>query len=159
MIEESLSYRISGAVWSLELPRAALAKLSVHAQRHIWSKESVGQLYSADLHSSVVRVCEITKLQSTWSSHTRVQLDMAGVNNERADYFQKGLHCIGFWHTHPEPIPNPSNEDITMAADHALAGREEFAGLVFIIVGTASAPKGLGVWVHDGNKFWQATAE
>lgn len=156
MTEETLLFRIPGAVWSLELPGAAVAKLNAHTQRRIWSKESVGQLYSADLRSDVIRVDAVTKLQSTWSSHTRVQLDMPAVNKERADYFQKGLHCLGFWHTHPEPVPNPSNEDIAMAADHAFAGIEQFSGIVFIIVGTAPTPKGLGVWVHDGIKLWQA---
>lgn len=157
MTEEALRYRIPGAAWSLELSRAAVAKLSAHAQKRIWSKESVGQLYSADLRSDVVCVDVITKLQSTWSNHTRVQLDIQAVNKERADYFQKGFHCLGFWHSHPEPIPSPSNEDIAMAADHAYASIELFSGIVFIIVGTAPAPQGLGVWVHDGTRLWQAS--
>lgn len=159
MAEEALLYRIPGAVWKLELPSATVTNLGAYAQRHTWSKESVGQLYSVNLQSDVVRVDAITRLQSTWSSHTRVQLNMTAVNKERADYFQKGLHCLGFWHTHPEPVPNPSAEDIAMAADHALAGREEFSGIAFIIVGTAPVPNGLGVWVHDGTKLWKAVPE
>lgn len=156
MSEATLLYRIPGAVWALELPSTAVAMLNSHAQRRFWSKESVGQLYSANLHSNVIHVDKITKLKSTWSSHTRVQLDMAAVNRERADYFRNGLHCLGFWHSHPEPVPSPSNEDIAMAAEHAIAGRDLYSGIVFIIVGTASPPKGLGVWVHDGKNLWQA---
>ncbi len=156
MAEATLLYRIPGAIWSLELPSTAVAILNTHAQRRFWSKESVGQLYSANLHSNVIRVDEITRLQSTWSSHTRVQIDMTAVNSERADYFRNGLHCLGFWHSHPEPVPSPSKEDIAMAADHATAGRDLYSGIVFVIVGTASPPIGLGVWVHDGTKLWQA---
>jgi proteasome lid subunit RPN8/RPN11 len=156
MTDAALSYQIPGALWSLELPSATVESLNVYAQRRFWSKESAGQLYSADLQSKVIRIDEITKLESTWSSHTRVQLDIAAVKKERADYFRKGLHCLGFWHSHPEPVPNPSDEDIAMAANHAAAGRDFYSGLVFIIVGTAPKPKGLGVWVHDGSKLWQA---
>jgi hypothetical protein len=156
MTDASLNYQIPGALWSLEIPNATVKNLYAHAQRWFWSKESVGQLYSANLQAKVICIDEITKLRSTWSSHTSVQLDIAAVNKERADYFRNGLHCLGFWHTHPEPVPKPSDQDITMAADHAVAGRELYSGLVFIIVGTAPHPKGVGVWVHDGCKLWQA---
>jgi len=157
MVNETLKYQIPGAVWSLELPSAAVAKLTAHAQRRWWSKESVGQLYSANVQPDIIRIDAVTKLQSSWSSHTRVRLDIPSVNRERAHFFQNGLHCLGFWHSHPEPVPSPSQEDITMAANHAFAGRDLFSGIVFVIVGTAPAPDGLGVWVHDGTKLWQAT--
>jgi hypothetical protein len=45
-----------------------------------------------------------------------------------------------------------------MAADHARAAKDIFAGIVFIIVGTARPPDGLGVWVHDGATLWGAFA-
>lgn len=156
MADETLIYRIPGAVWSLELSNAAVEKLTAYAQRCWWSTESVGQLYSANFQPDIIRVDAVTKLQSTWSSHTRVRLDLPAMNRERAEFFQNGLHCLGFWHTHPEPIPTPSQEDITMAADHAFEGLDLFSGIVFVIVGTAPAPDGLGVWVHDGTKLWQA---
>lgn len=156
MSNSFLTYRVPRAVWSLELPSSMVLMLSSHAQKSRWSKESVGQLYSADLHSDTVRVDAVTKLQSTWSGHAGVRFDIRAVNKERAMFFQKGFHCLGFWHSHPEPIPTPSREDISMVADHARAGREQFSGIVFIIVGNAPAPEGLGVWVHDGVSLLQA---
>lgn len=156
MSDDTLVYRIPGAVWSLEMPSTAVATLTSHAQKRWWSQEAVGQLYSANLTSDTIRVDAVTKLRSIWSSRTGVRLDIPAVNRERVDFFQKGLHCLGFWHSHPEPIPNPSQEDIAMAAEHAFVSRDLFSGIVFIIIGTTPTPEGLGVWVHDGSSLWQA---
>lgn len=156
MADKRFIYRIPGAVWSLELSEETVTQLMANAQRHWWSKESVGQLYSAELTTDAVYVDAVTKLRSSWSSHTSVRLDISAVNIERTKLFKQGLHCLGFWHSHPEPIPEPSIDDIEMAADHARAGKEIFAGIVFIIVGTAPLPNGLGVWVHDGTNLLRA---
>lgn len=155
MNKQKIVYRIPGAVWSLEFPADAVASLTAKAQRRWWSKERVGQLYSADLTGSVVEVNVVTTLASKSSSYASVRLDMPEVVEERATQFEKGLHCLGFWHTHPEPVPEPSPADIDMAADHARAANDVFAGIVFIIVGTARPPDGIGVWVHDGKTLWR----
>jgi hypothetical protein len=46
-----------------------------------------------------------------------------------------------------------------MAREHAQAGKNDFEGLVFAIVGTDAFPPGLGVWVHDGVTLWRAEPE
>ena len=46
-----------------------------------------------------------------------------------------------------------------MAADHANASKSLFTGLVFLIVGKASFPRGLGVWLHDGHQAFRAQSE
>jgi hypothetical protein len=107
----------------------------------------------------VLRVDVVTKLHAKWASHTGVRLDVAKVNEERARLFKQGLHCLGFWHSHPESVPSPSSDDIAMAADHAKASLNVYAGILFVIVGTADAPLGIGVWVHDGTEMLQAYSE
>jgi proteasome lid subunit RPN8/RPN11 len=156
MGDSALSYRIPGAAWSLEFPASAVQKLLSNAQRRCWSREAAGQLYSAVPGDTVVRIDAVTRLPSRAASRTGLQLDIPAADRERKALFQTGMHCIGFWHTHPEPTPCPSAADIAMAADHARAGVELFTGLVFVIVGTAAAPDGLGVWVNDGTTMWQA---
>lgn len=156
MNEKNLVYRIPGARWSLELPSAIVSTLSQSAQRNWFSKESVGQLYSKDLTADVVRVDEVTRLASRFASRTGVWLDLSKVVLERQSFFKKGLHCLGFWHSHPERIPTPSNEDVAMAADQAKAAICDFAGMLFVIVGTAPPPEGIGVWIHDGEQMWGA---
>jgi len=159
MASGSRVYRIPGASWTIELPATALETLQSHAQRRVWSKEAAGQLFSYAPESNTVRVDAVTKLPPKAASRTGLRLDIPAVVNERELLFRQGLHCLGFWHTHPEPSPSPSPDDIALAADHARAGRSVFAGLVFVIVGTSPAPEGLGVWVHDGATLWRALPE
>lgn len=102
----------------------------------------------------VMREDRVTRLTPKWAGYSGVKLDLASVKRERLQMYRQGLHCLGFWHSHPEPRPAPSHDDLVMAAEHARAGKEEFEGLVFMIVGTDPFPAGLGVWVHDGHTFW-----
>jgi hypothetical protein len=159
MVDRSLVYRIPSASWALEFPAEYLRALESHGQLRRLSNEAAGQLYSAAPQNEVVRVDAVTELPTLAANRTGLRLNMPAIGKEREAYFEKGLHCLGFWHTHPEPVPSPSSDDIAMAADHANAGRTVFAGLVFVIVGTAAAPEGIGVWVHDGTSLWRALPE
>ncbi|WP_457327480.1 Mov34/MPN/PAD-1 family protein [Pseudomonas sp. PvR086] len=152
----SLRYQIPGASWSLEFPESVVLQLAAYAQQGNKSLEGVGQLYTRDLTASSVRVEYVTKIAPTWAKYTAVRLDMKAVKKERAAMFKKGLHCIGFWHSHPEPRPHVSPTDLVMAEEQARAGKTDYQGLVFMIIGNIPPPSGFGVWVHDGEKLWQA---
>lgn len=159
MADRGLRFRLPGAAWCLEIPHDGLAVLKKHAQRGWMKREAVGQLYARDLTTEVVVVDAVTKLPAQWSAFAGVGFDLRDAEAERERLFQQGLHCLGFWHTHPEPIPHPSGTDLQMAADHANASRSLFTGLLFLIVGQASFPQGLGVWLHDGKQALRATLE
>jgi hypothetical protein len=145
-----MHYALDAASWSLEFSQAALHVFAKNAQRGIFSKEAVGQLYSRDLTSSPVLVDAATLLKPSWARRAAVGFDTVQAKKERAQMFDKGSHCVGFWHTHPQQFPEPSEEDRRLARDHAEAARPQLAGIVFVIVGTADFPAGLRVWVDDG---------
>lgn len=146
-----LTYRLPCAHWSLRFSEAAIAVLGKHAQRRRFSRETVGQLYTRDLLTNDIVVDEATALSPLSASWAAVRFDIKHVAAEREAMFSRGLHCIGLWHTHPEPRPSPSLADRTLARDHALAARPQLAGLIFAILGTQSLPTGLRVWVDDGS--------
>ena len=159
MTDQGLRFRLPGAAWSLEIPPNGLNVLKKHAQLGWMKREVVGQLYARDLITEVVVVDVVTKLPAQWSGFASVGFDLRDAEAERERLFEQGLHCLGFWHTHPEQIPHPSKTDVQMAADHANASKGLFTGLLFLIVGKASFPQGLGVWLHDGHQAFQATPE
>ena len=152
-------YRIPGAAWTLHLSPEAIALLSQHAQRHWWTHESVGQLYSRDLTAEAVVVHAATLLKPSWAAFTGVGISRDRAIKERESMFQQGLHAIGIWHSHPEAYPKPSRTDLELAADYANAAKSQVAGVVFIIVGKAQSHGGLLVGVHDGSHFHVAAVE
>lgn len=158
MSSAPLFFALEGASWSLQFATPALQVLSRHVQRRATSKESVGQLYARDLTGRCVEINHATVLKPKWAFRGRVKFDTAQAIDERETLFEQGLHCVGLWHTHPEPRPEPSAEDRALAREHALAARPQLAGLVFAIIGTARFPRGLRVWVDDGQHLRDAAS-
>lgn len=159
MSSTHLTFRLPEAAWTLEFSAAVLRTFSESAQHHRWSKESVGQLFTRDLTSTKVLVEASTLLKPTLATRARVRFDTAAASAERQAMFKRGLHCVGLWHTHPEPAPEPSPEDRALARDHARAAMPQVSGVVFVIVGTLPTPAGLRVWVDDGQELRRAALE
>lgn len=146
----AITYQIPGARWRMKFAPSALETLKRNVQHGASSKEAVGQLYSRDLTIPEIEICVATRLTPLSATFAKVKFDPHVALRERRSFLSDGLHCVGLWHTHPEPIPIPSSDDRSLAKEHAQAAKPNLSGLVFAIVGTAQFPRGLQVWVHDG---------
>lgn len=155
----SMRYRIPGASWVLEVSDEALAVMRKRSQRKLFSRESVGQLFAPDVVAPIVRIGVATILKPVHAWRTQVQLDPKKAYEERETLFAQELHFVGLWHTHPEPVPEPSSKDKALALDHARAAQQHISGLIFIIAGTQPFPAGLGVWIHNGEQLLQLELE
>ena len=134
----------------MEFGLQATAVMQAYAQTHAGLCESVGQLYSRDLTGHHLLIEHATCLPPRRASRGRVQFDPKSALAERKLLFRQGLHCVGLWHTHPEPYPDPSEEDRTLARDYAAAAKPVLTGIVFVIVGTLQPPNAFRVWIADG---------
>lgn len=148
-----ISYHLSGESWRLQFTPDVISILSADAQVSPDAPESVGQLYSRDLTRPILLVERATKLPTSMASRTKVKFDPKQAFEERKQLFKDGLHCVGIWHTHPEPYASPSGEDKVLARDYAQSARVQVPGIVFAIVGTVPYPHGLRVWFDDGNSL------
>jgi proteasome lid subunit RPN8/RPN11 len=146
----ALTFRLENADWQLVFAAEALRELRKHIQGSRFSRESVGQLFSKDLTAACVTVELATRLRPTWSAWSRVRFDVRQAMAERERLFRLGWHCVGLWHTHPEPWPEPSDEDRSLSREHAVAARGHVSGLVFAILGNQSLDASLRVWLDDG---------
>ncbi len=144
-----LNYRLEGASWSLVLEASVARFLMGQAQRGFASRERIGQLYSRDLSGPRVVVDAATRLDPRQSSYARVTFDAQRMAAERLMQFERGLHFVGLWHTHPEPDPIPSELDRRLSEDHARAASDTLAGIVFMIVGNLRSSRSLRVWVQE----------
>lgn len=155
---ECMRFRLEGANWVLEFSPAATAVMYANAQTKSSSAESVGQLYTRDLTTSTVLIEHASLLKPRRASRGRVQFDPKTAYVERTALFKQGLHCVGIWHTHPEPYPSPSGEDKVLARDYAVAAKPALTGIVFVIVGTLPPPDAFKVWVDNGQKLSNAAS-
>lgn len=153
---DKMYFQVEGAQWLLEFGPQATALMQKHAQTKVHLPESVGQLYTRDLTSAHLHIEQATLLVPRKASRGRVQFDTKSALAERALLFRQGLHCVGIWHTHPEPYPNPSSEDRSLAADFAVAAQPALTGIIFVIVGTLPPPRSYSVWVADGKNLLDA---
>ncbi|WP_084402515.1 Mov34/MPN/PAD-1 family protein [Cupriavidus sp. amp6] len=151
-----MTFRIPGASWQIVFSDEALGVLDTHRQRRTNSRESVGQIYTADLTQCDVVVQLATVLEPMTASIHSVAFSPEAARREREVLFERGLHCIGLWHSHPQRYPTPSGLDLQLAADHARAARGHITGILFAIVGTAAFPEGLFVGVHDSERLLRA---
>jgi len=70
-------------------------------------------------------------------------------------YFQKGLHFVGDWHTHPQKKPKPSWLDIRSMRSCFTQSRHELEHFLIVIVGNATTPA--GIWVGLINRSQTVT--
>lgn len=141
----------------MEFGTRATSVMSAKAQTSRDSHESVGQLYARDLTGTSLLIEHASLLKPRRASRGRVQFDPKAAFAERVALFKDGLHCIGLWHTHPEPNPTPSMEDKVLARDYANAAKPDLSGIVFVIVGTLPPPNALKVWIDSGKELQLAT--
>ena len=153
------NFRLHAGAGRLTFSTEALHLFESRVQKGWWRNESVGQLYVRNLMTDDVYVEVATLLPPMSANRTGVRFNPSHAFDERDKFFREGLHCIGLWHTHPEPIPMPSVEDELLAADYACAAAKELLGIIFVIVGTKSFPHGLGVWVHDQSALRKLKAD
>lgn len=160
MTETVARYRLQAARWTLAITGDVTTFLEPYVQKRWLSRESAGQLYTRDLTAQEViveRATLLTRVSAAWS---RITFDVKQVVAEREAMFEQGYHCLGLWHTHPEPVPHPSPNDLRLLKDHAAAAASrDYAAMVFAILGTRPLPLGLGIWVHDGEVLHEASGE
>jgi proteasome lid subunit RPN8/RPN11 len=152
-----MEFALPLSAWRLRFEPEALQVIRSKIQSKQTDVEAVGQIYSSDITGDVVSISIATVLKAVKTRRTGVTIDKTQAGEERKKLFAQGLHCVGIWHSHPEAVPEPSIPDTDLAKDYAKAAAEQVTGVIFVIIGTAEFPDGLGVWMHDGQKLQEMT--
>ncbi len=146
-----IEYEVGVSRQVLAFTRTVVDRFWRYRQIRPWHKEAGGQLF-AELESSRIVVVEATGPRRT-DRRTRMTYvpDRAAERREIADMRLKGLHYVGDWHTHPEKFPVPSWPDDTSMADCFARSTHNLNAFVLVVVGTAKAPDGLSVAIHNAD--------
>lgn len=74
---------------------------------------------------------------------------------EISSRYKKGLHFIGDWHTHPEPIPNPSYSDLLSMYECFSQSKHTLNSFIMVIVGTDPGDNGVHLSIIQEKKCTQ----
>jgi integrative and conjugative element protein (TIGR02256 family) len=141
----------------VELDDEVLKTLNRHRQVESFSHEAGGQLFARfDVdRMRILRATEPT-LKSRrgrtyfWPSRRDEQREIESL-------YAEGLHYVGDWHSHPEPYPEPSSDDIEKIEGIYAKSKHDLNCIVMLIVGTSDEPA--GIWLGSASKAGVHPAE
>lgn len=141
------------------LTERVLATIERFRQKKRGDKEAGGQLFAlfdgADTIISVASIPKWLDRRSRYGFHPNRWLQ----KREICAMHAKGLHFVGDWHTHPEPMPTPSQKDLTGMLDCVRQSEHDLRAFVMIIVGINPPPEGLYVALVQPEGSQQLYAE
>lgn len=144
-----IAYDIGMSGQRLVFTADVLSHFHRHRQTRCFHRESGGQLFATfDLPFIVVQLAtgpRATDRRTRWSYFPNRKAEQA----EILELHHRGLHYIGDWHSHPEPVPRPSGIDKASITECVRKSRHGLNAFALIIVGQAEAPEGLLVAVCD----------
>lgn len=150
-------FTLPNAAGTLLFTSSVLEHIYRYAQVNRNDNEAGGQLFSKNPHERLVTISIATGPNpNDTRSANHFNPNLRQLNNDRKRFFNDGFHAIGLWHTHPEPIPHPSNDDRITTFKYLEACNGEMTGFIQVIVGNRKSPESLGVWLAstDTNNRW-----
>lgn len=122
------------------------------ARQHRYQRERGGQLFAdlSDQHG--ISLIATPPHPADSSGHAWLELNDERCQIEITKANAKGLRLIGYWHTHPQRVPQPSPKDVMSFKAFSIRYREVLPNPVAVIVGTAVTPQGIRAWSvrHEG---------
>ena len=141
----SLRYVTATGGPALVLADPTLASMTRFQQTGACDREAGGQLF-AIFEGSDTLIVEATppKLFDRRTRH-RFRPNRILQRREIRHRHRRGLHFVGDWHTHPEPSPHPSADDLKNMQECFRKSVHDLRAFAMIILGTDPLPTGIFV--------------
>jgi integrative and conjugative element protein (TIGR02256 family) len=150
-----LNYLTGGGSEQILFGDDALGHMIAYRQLQDEDCEAGGQLF-ARFSEACVEVLVATGPHSQ-DQRTRLSFlpNRTVERREIADFHRRGLHYVGDWHTHPEPVPNPSFVDLANIRTIFSHSQHSYGAILMVIVGQSDFPEGLFVGIADSASVTQ----
>lgn len=127
----------------VEVSDDVLNTLNRYRQVEHLSNEAGGQLF-ARFEADEMKISRATEPTSKsrrgryffWPSRREEQREIESLYTE-------GLHYVGDWHSHPEPYPEPSTDDVEKIQGIYANSKHDLSCILMLIVGTSEDADGL----------------
>lgn len=135
---------------TLAFTDSVLDHISSYRQTGWLDREAGGQLFARILDNEIIiEMATGPRSKDRRTRHSYVP-HRKSEQAEIDEYHTKGLHYVGDWHTHPEPIAKPSPRDDANMRDCFTKSKHQLNAFVMAIAGQAELSKSLHVSLHDG---------
>lgn len=119
----------------VELSEAVVRWFTEQRQVTRQQPEAGGQLFGRiEHHVWRIETCTGPRSSDRRASH-RYSPQPDVENREILAMYERGLHFLGDWHTHPQKIPKPSRQDIVTTQHCYREAATELCGFLLIVVG------------------------
>jgi hypothetical protein len=136
----------------VELTANVITLMAQHRQLRFWHRERGGLLFAPSIGASDGRVV----LADASPPHSRdrsgrmwLELDHRRCIEEIRDRFARGLHFVGYWHTHPERFPRLSSQDAVALRPLVDDPGIDLVRLIMIVIGNSRENLAFDVAVFD----------
>lgn len=150
-----IAYPIGASGQRLVFTGPVINHLAKHRQTRWWHREAGGQLFARFELPDIIIDEATGPRRSDWRTRYSYQPNRHAEQLEINRLHQDGLHFIGDWHTHSEPIPIPSPRDAESMRELVVRSRHALNGFVLAIVGRENFPYGLCTWLYTATECVQ----
>jgi integrative and conjugative element protein (TIGR02256 family) len=140
-----IAFPIAASNQRLVFSSGVLSHFAKHRQLRWWQREAGGQLFARFAMPDVI-VEEATGPRRTdLRTRTTYRPNRRAEQREIISRHTRGLHYVGDWHTHPEPVPSPSRDDELSMRELVMRSKHALNGFILVIVGQEIFPAALCV--------------
>jgi integrative and conjugative element protein (TIGR02256 family) len=155
----SLRYVLEQGGSAVVLTDEVLVTMNRYRQTGQNDKEAGGQLFAQFEGSDAIIVEATPPKWCDRRSRHHFQPNRWFQQQDIRKRYAQGLHFVGDWHTHPEPVPHPSKEDLCNMQECFKSSLHDLHAFIMIIVGYAQVPDGLHVALIEQNAVRLMTCE
>ena len=153
-----IRYLIGQSGHILVIHDEVVVHIEQYRQSQCWMKEAGGQLF-ATFEAGDIIIRHATGPRSTDKrGRHHYRPDRQSERLEIVDYFGRGLHFIGDWHTHAQFHPTPSDSDLSSIRESVQRSDHQLNGFLLLILGQAALPGGLYVAACDAHGSYPLSA-